>query len=363
MQTSRKKILVIGDTLQKLKTSADSSLALVQAALEQTQMPEVEVWWCEPQDITLIGTSAVATSAQRITGFEGRKFFTEAPSPTCAEPPSKSVVELSAFMQIWVRKDPPFDEAYKSLCWVLASQENTFVCNPATVLLSMHEKAIPFLAHNQGILARNEITPTYLLQPGTLEKSLVHLKRFVNDENNGAGWIVKPWQGHGGRDIRAFDSAQKLLENLQSNSDSFSNSDALSDSNSVGQRDVHNFVEPLMIQPLLREIESRGDRRVIVTKGEIICHFARYAAHPNQAANLAQGGKAVLQDFTAEESSIVHRLAKWLWSRNVYFAGIDLIGSKVTEVNITSPTGLRTYEDLTGKNVAMRAVELLLKQN
>jgi glutathione synthase len=336
-QTARR-ILIVGDPLSTLKLQADSSLALAEAALQQGHCVD----WCEPHQVALFGLEVVVfhptvLKAVSVHGVSVGK-----------ETRRSELVALNAYDVVWVRKDPPFDTAYKSLCWRLASQSQVPVQNPAEVLLSFHEKALPFLARSEGVLKDYEVVPTCVTADPTLAD--VFLKDYARSAHALAPfqtesplkWIVKPWHGFAGHGVKAFSHIDEIVAFLEQNS--------------KGSGDEW------MVQPFLPEIATQGDARVFIVEGEEVCSFVRFPAPGQTAANLAQGGTAQKAHFTEHQKSIISRICAWLKIKNIQIAGLDFIGNWVTEINITSPTGLRTYESLTGDNAAHTAVGLLLSR-
>jgi glutathione synthase len=344
-------ILIIGDTLSTLKPSGDSSLALAEAALTMGY----GVFWCEPSDVGILGADVVVARTSRIvsvgSGNAGVEFHWE---------PGAGLTDLRQFKQVWVRKDPPFDESYKTLCWILASQATVPVVNRPELLLAHHEKALQFRARSEGVLRDHEIVPScvasalplaeaFLSEYGASARGFLEgLSEVVPglSEQGPLTWIVKPWLGHGGHGVQLFTDEAKVLSFLR---ESF----AQAESGASAER-------TWILQPYLPQIKTKGDRRVFIVRGEVVCVFVRLPAEGRIAANLAQGGRAVLEPLTDAQRSVVERIAPWLDECGIAIAGVDLIDAFVGEINITSPTGLRTYEHLTGRNVARRAAELLL---
>ena len=105
-----------------------------------------------------------------------------------------------------------------------------------------------------------------------------------------------------------------------------------------------------MVQPYLEEIVEQGDRRVFFLDGELLAEFVRFPKEGGFIANLAQGGSAKKVPLSDVERAVCDRLGKFLKHTGIVFAGADLIGSKVSEVNITSPTGLCSLHALEGND-------------
>lgn len=315
---SSKKILFIGDALNTLKLSSDSSLALAEAALSQGHC----VSWCTPEKVVYFKNTVLIEECDELVHV----------SSTQLHIGKKQRHFLAEFSLCFIRKDPPFDAAYKNLCWLLATEKNVKMINPPHTLLTYHEKSLPWHAFAEGVLEEHNLIPT------CFARSLSTIQDFCTALPN-TQFIAKPWLGHGGEDVTLFQEKSDLFTYLKS-------------------RDSKQ--DPLLVQPFLEEIHTLGDRRVLIANGKVVCHFVRLPAQGRIAANLAQGGSAQLKPLTPEQNEICLKLARYLQEKQILFAGIDLIGLFVSEINITSPTGLRTYENLAKTPVSLKAFNLFI---
>jgi glutathione synthase len=322
----KKNILIIADPLEKVKPNSDSSLALAQVALESFW----KVFWCESDNIHVIGEKIFVNNLFELTSVSI--------SSINYKIENKKKIPLSDFSYCFVRKDPPFDENYKDLCWILASQSEVKIINPAETLLAYHEKALQWRAFSERVLSSDEIIPT------CLSSSIDIIEDYCNENQSilSKGIVCKPWLGHGGESVELYKNKESLFVALK---------------NILGNQ---TNLQRVMVQPFLEEIHSEGDRRVLIANGEIIGDFVRIPANGKIASNLAQGGRAVIRDMTLEQKEICQKIAVFLKQKNIGLAGLDLIGCRIGEINITSPTGLRTYEMLTGTNIAQKAFQLLV---
>lgn len=311
-----KNLLIVGDPLQTLKLGFDSSIALSQIALNENW----KVYWCEPGDVVYFDREIVIHNPVKIEHADTNKIT------SC--PAASDWIALSEFHSCFIRKDPPFDDSYKDLCWILASQRKTRVVNSAHALLTYHEKSLPWNALNDGILSKENIIPTCVSKSWDVISAFCDSDAFANQQ----GIVCKPWLGYAGSGIQLFENKESLKK-------WFFEQQA-------------NQAERLIVQPCLKEIQTHGDRRVIVAGGEIMCHFVRMPKAGEIISNIARGGSAVLSKMTQDQEDMCKRLAKYLDSKSISFAGIDLIENKIGEINITSPTGIRVYEQLTGINVS-----------
>ena len=316
-----KNILFIGDNLSSLKLKSDSSLALAESALKNGD----EVYWCEPQNLAHFNADILVYHAQKILSVDINHLKSN-PCPT--------KLNFNFFHICFVRKDPPFDEDYKNLSWLLATQNKVKVINSPHSLLSFHEKSLQWRAYNEGILTKDNLIPTCLAY------SIPIVEEFCSLFNEDKKFICKPWLGHGGEDILLFENKILLLQYL----------------NSENKKDF-------LIQPFIEEITTEGDRRVILANGKVICDYVRLPAQGKIASNGAQGGSAILRTMTPIQNKICEKIALFLKEKEILFAGLDLIGNYVGEINITSPTGIRTYESLANRNVADEIFTLLINNS
>ena len=355
------KFLFVADPLGSLKIAADTSLALAEAALGLGY----GIDWCEPWQLGIFGTEVVVASPQPV------RFISL--DHVESEPPVKKLASLSEYAGVFVRKDPPFDEEYKNICWILAAQNKTPVYNSARSLLNYHEKALHLLAVSKGVLHDYDVAPSCVTASPDIallfcEQQEQQAQQFLSvfpdaPEFQGAAFrfIVKPWLGFGGRDIEVFNSAREVHESMLAHATKHTTRFKLPADNEI-ENGARLLPERIIVQPFLPEIFTDGDRRVLVANGKVVCDFVRFPAAGKVASNLAQGGKAVLQPISPKQKAIAENLAEFLKEHDVSFAGIDMIGNKIGEINITSPTGIRTYEQLANCNVRTSAFEAILLQ-
>jgi glutathione synthase len=343
-----KTLLIIGDPLNSLNVPTDSSLAMAQGALSLG----IEVHWTTPERIALFNGVPVLSSWTQLHEIKNGC------SPVSSISRCQHFESLANYTHILIRKDPPFDTDYTDLCWILSQCRPGQVINDPRALLCLHEKLMPWRLLSRGIVPAHMMVPTMV----SITKSTIlefareqfasaesFLKTFANlpeFRNFRFKLICKPWRGHAGRGIQVFESQQAIEEWLNNESDHVTSSEVLT---------AH-----WIVQPLLPEIFSRGDRRVFIINGEVFFDFVRRPASGRIEANLAQGGSATLEPMPTELKDVCQQLAHYLKQEGVLIAGLDFIGLKLTEVNITSPTGIRTYESLTGQELTKNIMETLL---
>lgn len=313
------RLLFLADPTEKLKPKGDSTLEMLRVALSQ----KIDCYWAREIDVeyfenkVIVHAKKVLECNEDQTAILGeQKFFS-----------------LSHFKAVLIRKDPPFDPSYVRLCWLLklASKDTYFFNHPDT-LLRFHEKLVPLEALAQGFFSKADIIPTYI---GNLAGAVTFLHKFKTDT-----FITKPFLGFGGSDIQKF-SKEELL-------------DAYSHVKESTQNEI-------IIQPYVPEV-VKGDRRVFLLNGKVIGHFVRVPKAGDFISNLAQGGTAEAHALSKKEVAVLSKVGKFLSKNKIDFAGIDLIGAKVSEINITSPTGIIALKKLEGFNIAENILTFLKKK-
>lgn len=289
--------LIIGDPIAKLKSQTDTSLALVREALAR----EHEVHWAEIEDL-VFWDGRVRVRTQKLTAC--------APdSLPRSEQGHAEPAEINTFDGVWIRKDPPFDQNYMSLCWLLAlEEENVPMINKPSLLLRYHEKMLPYEAVERGFLSKEEVIPTFL----PLGARFKVPAEFPKGEA-----VTKPWLGHGGQGVSRLEKAQSVAPQT-------------------------------ILQPLQKAVERHGDRRIFVLDGVVIGSFVRMPATGSIVSNLAAGGTGVAKEMNPREKALAEKAAGFLKEIGITFAGLDMIDEQISEINITSPTGFRTLHSLGG---------------
>jgi glutathione synthase len=216
---------------------------------------------------------------------------------------------------IWMRKDPPVDDAYLFACMLLdrADRTRTLVFNDPSNLRVVHEKL--------WALGYEDLTPKTVVssRPDVLVD-------FVKSQGRG---VLKPLHLMGGMGVFAFDANDK---NLRSAADLLT---------LEGKR-------PAIAQEFLPEV-TRGDKRVILVDGEPIGALLRVPRGDDVRSNLHVGGSAQPGVIDDDDRRIAARIGPTLKALGMFFVGIDVIGGRLTEVNVTSPTGLQEIDRLDGR--------------
>ena len=310
-------VLFVADPLESFKIYKDTTFAM----MRELQKRGHTVSACEPADIVWESGGVVQAQVRDIflTGHPGAWFETAAGGP--------AVRALRDFGAIVMRKDPPFDSEYFYATHLLeqAEREGARVFNKPRALRDHPEKlAIMEFAQFCG--------------PTIVTRSAQEIRRFHAQHHD---IILKPLDGMGGTGIfRVREDGLNLgaiMETL----------------NREGAQSV-------MVQKFLPEI-TQGDKRVLIIGGKPAPYcLARIPQGGEVRGNLAAGGKGVAQALTARDREIAEAIGPVLAARGLLLVGLDVIGDKVTEINVTSPTCFQEIADQTGFDVAAMFVDALL---
>lgn len=297
--------LVVADPADKLNPKSDTTLSMVREALQRGHV----IRWTTAEDLYFWGGRVFARSQTVEECQEGALPRLQS---------EREDVSVNSCDGVWIRKDPPFDSSYTTLCWLLALEENNVaMLNRPSLLLRFHEKMLPWEALERGFLKQEDLVPTFL----PTGRQMAVPKNFPRGEA-----VAKPWLGHGGKGVEKLESAQTP--------------------------------KPLMLlQPYLPKVQTTGDRRVFFLDGKYIGDFVRLPAEGRIQANLAQGGKAVLRERTKREMDVCGRVGEFLQEIGIVFAGVDLLDERVSEINITSPTGFEALRSLGGPRLAPKYLD------
>jgi glutathione synthase len=226
-------------------------------------------------------------------------------------------IELTGFDVILMRQDPPFDLAYISATHLLERvHPKTLVVNDPAHVRNAPEKMFV-----------NEFPQ--LMPPTLLTRDLAEIKAFRSEHGD---IVMKPLYGHGGGAV--FRLTREDL-NFGSLYDMFATT----------------FREPWVIQKFLPEVRD-GDKRIILVDGEFAGAVNRVPAPDDLRSNMVRGGSPKETELTPREREICRTLGPELRKRGLLFVGIDVIGGLLTEINVTSPTGIRAIKNLGGPDVA-----------
>ena len=302
--------LFIIDPIDSLNSIKDSSLLLMKECLRRN----IEVHFSEINQFS-IDEGNVNIHSQKIISLEKVIKYQD------------TVLNLSSFFKkIFIRKDPPFDDDYLNLTYLLdhAVQEGADIINNPSSIRNHNEKL--------SILNFQEIIP-----PTIVTSTASDVVNFLKIHEK---IVLKPINGMAGNGIFVIDELDKNI-------------------NSILETSTVNDSKVMMAQKYIPDI-TEGDKRIIIIKGEPLpfC-LARIPDGKDFRANLAKGGTGIAKKLTADDIKIVNVIKKYLVKSKLDFVGIDVIGKYLTEINVTSPTCLVEIENQTNFNGAEFIIDTL----
>ena len=307
--------VVIMDPVSTILPEADTTFAL----MEEAEKRGHRVDHCLNTDLIL--------ESGRLSARVARAKMARSSSPpvTLGE---ASVVDLHAVDAVFVRTDPPFDDNYLWTTQLLeAVRRDTLVVNDPRGIQHANEK----------------LYTTYFpeLMPATLVTAHKdRIKAFVTKV--GGRSVIKPLDGRGGEGVMVL-------------------SDGDPNVNAIIETTTKNGRRAAMVQVFLPEVKV-GDKRVLLLDGELLGAVLRVPASDDIRSNLRVGGRAVKAGIDAAEQKLIDTLTPKLRQDGLYFVGIDLIGGFLTEVNVTSPTGIQAMTRLDGVNYSASVIDWVEKR-
>ncbi|WP_171233088.1 glutathione synthase [Ruegeria sp. HKCCA4812] len=226
-------------------------------------------------------------------------------------------VDLADFDVVWLRQDPPFDMHYITSTHLLDRLKGqTLVVNDPFWVRNYPEKLL--------VLDFPDLTP-----PTTIARDIKTIKAFKEKHGD---VILKPLYGNGGAGVFRLDANDRNLTSLHELFTGFSR-------------------EPLIVQKFLPDV-SNGDKRVILVDGEPVGAINRVPAAGETRSNMHVGGRPEKIGLSERDLEICAAIGPLLKEKGQIFVGIDIIGDYLTEINVTSPTGIQELERFDGVNIA-----------
>jgi glutathione synthase len=296
---SSRKLAVIMDPIESIKPHKDSSLAM----LLEAQNREWQIHYGQLNDIWLRDGEAFGRLTKLQAADEEANWF---------ELGDVAVTSLRDMDVILMRKDPPFDMEYIVATYVLerAEDHGAVVVNRPRGLRDANEKA--FMAWFPNCAP-----------PTLITRSLEQMRSFMNEHGK---VVVKPLDMMGGRSVFVTDAND-------------------GNHNVILEAITHWGTRYAMVQKYLAEIASSGDRRIILIDGQPISRaLARIPSPGDHRGNMDVGARTEIQPLTDREMWICQQIGPVLREKGLLFTGIDVIGGFMTELNVTSPTGIRELE-------------------
>ena len=299
------------DPIMGVDINADSSFRLA----EEAQKRGHELFYYGPDQL--------AYQEGRITA-RGHDMVVQRVAGTPAKLGELREVDLADFDVVWLRQDPPFDMHYITSTHLLDRlKDEVLVVNDPFWVRNYPEKLL--------VLDFPELTP-----PTTIARDLDTIKAFKAKHGD---VILKPLYGNGGAGVFRLDANDRNLSSLHELFTGFSR-------------------EPLIVQKFLPDV-SNGDKRVILVDGEPVGAINRVPAAGETRSNMHVGGRPEKIGLTDRDLEICAAIGPLLKERGQVFVGIDVIGDYLTEINVTSPTGIQELERFNGVNIAEKVWEAI----
>lgn len=302
---TRRRLAIQMDPIEKVAIHSDTTFDLALEAIARGW----EIWVYQPQHMSLESGRVVATARrietlQRVAGAH----------VTLGEPQR---LNLHGMNVILVRQDPPFDMAYITSAQILERlQPNVLILNDPRSLRDAPEKL--------SVMNFPDLTP-----PTLISRDPDAVTRFRAEHGD---IIMKPLYGNGGagvvkvtRDDGNFASLCEMF--------------------------LQFYREPFVTQKFLPAVTA-GDKRIILLDGEAVGAINRIPAKGETRSNLHVGGRAEAVDMTARDQEICDRIGPWLSDHGLVLVGIDVIGDWLTEINVTSPTGVQEVRRFGGADIS-----------
>ncbi len=292
------------DPIARINVRGDSTFALLLEAQKRGHL----ISYYTPDKLSLRGKEVVApVQPLSVRDHDGDHF-------TLGETRREN---LASFDVVLLRQDPPFDLAYITSTHLLERiHPNTLVVNDPSSVRNAPEKLF--------VMDFPELMP-----PTLISRDLDEINSFRAEHG---AVVMKPLHGYGGAAV-----FRVMPQDM--------NFGSLYDLFAV------TFREPWVIQRFLPEVK-RGDKRIILVDGEFAGAVNRVPAADDLRSNMVRGGAAKATDLTPRERDICARIGPALRARGLLFVGIDVIDDHLTEINVTSPTGIRAIAKLGGADIA-----------
>ncbi len=299
---TNKLVAIQGNHPSKLNPKSDTSIFL---AIE-AQNRKYKIFYYEPKDLSIINDKILAKGFYIKFNYLKNKFF---------KIMNKQTLNLSKCKYLLIRQDPPFNLEYISTTYILDKIKNKVkIINNPTSIRNISEKL--YSASFQKFMPDTIFT-----------KDIKEIKKFFIKNKK---IIIKPIHSFGGDDIHLLE--KKFINKF-----------------------ILNFIKKhghIMCQKFLSKIKF-GDKRVFLINGKICGAISRVPKKGSFLSNMSKGAKPIKTELTKTEIKISNLIAKDLKKNDIYFSGIDFIDQKLNgDINITSPTGLKTFYDLTNINLA-----------
>jgi len=298
---TNKIVAIQGNHPSKLNPETDTSVFLA----HEIQSKNYKIFYYDPKNLSVINSKIIASGFFIKFDYKNKKFFKIL---------KEQKLDLTKCKFILIRQDPPFNLEYISATYILDTiKDKVKILNNPTSIRNVSEKL--YSVRYQKFMPSTIFT-----------QNINEIKNFFKTHKK---VIIKPIHSFGGNDIH-------LLKNFNS-------------------KFINQFIKKhdhVMCQKFLPKI-SKGDKRVFLINGKVCGAISRVPKQGSFLSNMSKGAKPINVQLTKIEDRISKLIAKDLKKENIFFAGIDFIDQKLNgDINITSPTGLKTLYDLSKVNLA-----------
>jgi glutathione synthase len=298
---TNKIVAVQGNNPSKLNPVTDTSVFLA----HEIQNKNYKIFYYDPKDLSIINSKVIAAGCFIEFNYKNKKFFKIL---------KKQKLELTKCKFILIRQDPPFNLEYISATYILDTiKDKVQILNNPTSIRNVSEKL--YSVKFQKYMPKTIFT-----------QNIDEIKNFFKKHKK---IILKPIHSYSGNNIHLLTSFNlKLIKKF------------------IKQ---HNHI---MCQKFMPKI-SKGDKRVFLINGKVCGAISRIPKKGSFLSNMSKGAKPINIKLTKIENKVSKLIAKDLKKQDIFFAGIDFIDEKLNgDINVTSPTGLKTLYDLSGINLA-----------
>jgi len=298
---TNKIVAIQGNHPSKLNPETDTSIFLA----NEIQNKKYRIFYYDPKNLSVINSKVIASGFFIEFDYKNKKFFKIL---------KNQKLDLTKCKFILIRQDPPFNLEYISATYILDTiKDKVKILNNPTSIRNISEKL--YSVRYQRFMPSTIFT-----------QNINEIKKFFNLHKE---VILKPIHSYSGNDIHLLNKFSPKL--------------------------INQFIKKhdhVMCQKFLPKI-SKGDKRVFLINGKVCGAISRVPKKGSFLSNMSKGAKPINVRLTKKEKNISMLVAKDLKKENIYFAGIDFIDQKLNgDINVTSPTGLKTLFDLSGVNLA-----------
>lgn len=306
-------VAVQTDPIESLNYQSDTSVLLA----EELGQRGFELFFYTPKDLYFAENRlAAAGHFIEIVGSEGKFYKSSA----------KTTIDFLKVSILMVRQNPPFNEDYLTNTYLLEHLPTScFVFNNPKVLRDFPEKL------------------SVLNFPGAIPKTIIagDYNKLLEFYSKHKMVVIKPIHGFGGHDIAMIDTLKMFKDMVP---------------------EYLNRFGHCILQEYFPSIKAAGDKRVLIAGGKVLGAINRRPAAGSILSNLVAGGNAYATSLTPRELEISTQVARYLYKHGIFMAGIDLINEYLIEINVTSPTGFKSFNKVTGREIHKEVVDMIIER-